>query len=136
MAQKKVKSKAGRIVATIFHYLLVILAVGIVIAFGVSKLFIDEWWFKFFTDTVNTAGEIIHNWTNITWFDKILYYLPNVGNAVITAGAMFALVALVNLVGQLNIGLTFKGKTLYKVIMSILKWVIIVAGIISILRRT
>ena len=130
MAQKKVKSKAGKIVSMIFHYLLVLLVVAAIIVFSIFKGTIDAG-ITFPANAVDGAGNVVG--TGNATIDAVLLFLPKVGNAIIVAAMMFALVWLVNLLMQLNIGLTFKGKTLYKVIMSIVKWVIIVAGIIGIL---
>ncbi len=134
MDKKKRKINPGKIVLTVLHYLLLIVLIGAVIAFGVLKMWLDELWFSNFQAIVDaTTGNISQQWTGIQWWDNILYFLPNVGNAFIAAAAMFILVAFINLMSKLNIGVTFKGKTLYKVIMSILKWVVIVGGLVSVL---
>ena len=135
MDTKKVKSKAGKIVGTVFHYVIVLLLLAAIIGFVVGKMPLDKWYFSNFQAVLDTEGNVIqaHAWTNVDWVDNILYFLPNIGNAVIAAAMMFILVALVNLLAQIPIGLTFKSKTLYKVIMSIVKWVVIVGGIVTIL---
>ena len=120
MDQKKTKSKGGAIVSAIFHYLLLVIVVAAIIVFSVFKANIDA--------LVLSIPD-----TPIEGLNTAIDFLPKVGAALIAAAIMFAVVWLINILIKLNIGLTFKGKTLYKVIMSIIKWVAIVAGIIAIL---
>ncbi len=120
MDQKKVKSKGGMIVSAVIHYLILVVVVASIVAFSIFKGNIDA-----------LIAQIPD--TPIPGLNTVIDYLPKVGSALIAAAIMFAVVWLINILIKLNIGLTFKGKTLYKVIMSIVKWIAIVAGIIAIL---
>lgn len=132
---KNGKKTVGKIIGTVIHYIFVFILLGTVIGFAIGKMPLDRVYFAQFHEVLDEGGNVVaaHCWTGVDWFDNILYFLPNIGNAVIAAGLMFALVALVNLLSQIRFGLTFKSITLYKVIMSILKWVVIVGGIVTIL---
>ena len=133
--KKKAAKLVGKIIGKVIHYTIIFILLAIVIGFAVAKMPLDKWYYGFFQEVLDEGGNVVaaHSWTTIDWLDNVLYFLPKVGNAIIAAVAMFVLVALVNLLSQIRFGLTFKSITLFKVIMSILKWVIIVAGIVTIL---
>ena len=119
------KKQNHKITRNIFHYLIIAIAIAAVVATYYFKNPINDF-FMTFGDTTQYGN------LNQT-VREVLCFVPNIIYSIQVGALMFALVFLVNTLIKQDIGLTFKGKTLVKVILSIIKWIIIVSGIMWIL---
>ena len=122
MDQKKQNHK---VVRNLFHYLIIVIAVAAVITTYYFKNPIAN----FFTSFGDTTVYPNLNQT----VREVLCFIPNIIYSIQVGALMFALIFLVNILIKADIGLTFKGKTLVKVILSIVKWIIIISGVMWIL---
>lgn len=127
MDQKKVKHP---VVRAVIHYVFVaIVLAAIIVAYLFSKqlndLFVGD------PNAVTPVAPIIT--TNIDAINNVLRFIPTLIHCIEIAGLMYLGILIVDLLGKISVGLTFKSKTLYKVILSIIKWIVIVGGIIAIL---
>ena len=109
MDQKKSKHP---IIGGIFHYLIVAIVLGAVLV----AYFFDSYINAFF------ATPIFGN----TTIDGLWAYIPRIIHAIQISGIMYLGVFVTELLMKSNIGLTDKAKTIFKVIVSIIKWVVIV----------
>ena len=109
MDQKKSKHP---IISGVFHYLIVAIVLGAVLV----AYFFDGIIGAFF------ATPIFNNAT----LDGLWAYVPRIMHAIQIVGIMYLGVFITDLLMKSNIGLTYKAKTIFKVIVSIVKWVVIV----------
>lgn len=124
MAQKKIKFKIGR---EIIHYFLMTLLIGALVVAFIFRENINS----FFNPA--TPRTLVSDPDVNTTLNNILGFVPKVVIAVEIAGLMLLGVWIVKLLSRINIGITDKGKTIFKIILSIIKWVIIIACVFWIL---
>ena len=113
MDQKKSKHP---IIANVIHYLFVAIVIGLLVVALIFEKQMEELFAK---------NVFVYEGLNNVW-----HYLPHVVHVIEILGLMFVLIFVVNLFVKLNLGLTYKSKTMIKVSLSILKWIIIVGGLI------
>ncbi len=114
----KKKSKHP-IIGIIIHYIIVAAVIaGVIFAFMKDKEIVDYFNIpRFQSEMLNDAWKFI---------PKIIHVLEIIG-------LMYVLIFIFGLLARLNIGLTYRSKTMIKVILSFLKWIILVGGVIWIL---
>ena len=111
MAQKKVKHP---IVRQVIHYVFVAIVLAAII---VAYLFSHEIQ-MFFVGDPSAATPVAPGFgtTGNPALDTMLNFVPKLINIIEVAGLMYIGILIVDLLGRINVGLTFKSKTLYKVI--------------------
>ena len=123
MDQKKVKHKGLRLVG---HYLLIAIVIG-----GLVTAYIFKSQIEYYFSTMNP--NIVPTDSSIATLNSVWQFIPKIIESIEIAALTFAFVWITNLLLRSNIGITFKGKTLFKVIVSIIKWIIILVGVFWIL---
>ena len=116
MDQKKSKHP---LVGIIIHYIFVALVLGAVIA----MLVLDQQ----ITDFFNQPMFVIEA------LNKVWAFIPRIIHAIEIVGFMYVMIFIFDLLMKANIGLTYKSKTMIKVGISLLKWIVIIGGLIWIL---
>ena len=113
MDQKKSKHP---IVAAVIHYIIVVIVLaGVIVAYAFDKQIAE-----FFAKPI-----FIYEGLNQAWA-----YVPKIIHIIEIIGLIYVLVFIFDLLSKANIGLTYRSKTMIKVIFSLCKWIAIVAGII------
>ena len=113
MDQKKSKHP---IVGAIIHYVIVVIVLaGVIVAYAFDKQIAE-----FFAKPL-----FIYDGLNQVWS-----FLPKIIHVIEIIGLIYVIVFLFDLLSKANIGLTYRSKTLLKVIFSLCKWIAIVGGII------
>lgn len=113
MDQKKSKHP---VLAAVIHYIIVVIVLaGVIVAYAFDKQIAE-----FFAKSI-----FIYDGLNQVWA-----FLPKIIHVIEIIGLIYILVFTFDLLSKANIGLTYRSKTLMKVIFSLCKWIAIVGGII------